>query len=225
MKICILSDLHGILPKLDSDIELLLICGDISPVRHQRDLEYCLYWFNDTFVKWINKYNITQTYFIAGNHDFFLRDCSDLLELPNNIKYIKDELVNYKGISIYGTPWCKLFGNWPFMIPFELLDKYFKKIPQNLDILLTHDAPFGTSDVLLQRDCAWYTPEHIGNSSLREIIQKIQPKYNFHGHLHSTNHECEMLNNTKVYNVSIVDENYENVYKPTYINYDNRQNT
>lgn len=216
MKICVLSDLHGVLPEIENNLDLLLICGDLSPLKIQRNLLRCQEWFNITFVDWIKYHNVKQTYFIAGNHDFFLRDCSDLLNLPENIIYLEDTLVNYKGLSIYGTPWCKEFGGWPFMLSDAILRQKYDRIPAGIDILLTHDAPFGTSDILLEKDCNWWTPEHLGNIPLRDEILKKEPKYNFHGHLHSTNHQCEMLETTKVFNTSILNEKYEERYSPKY---------
>lgn len=35
-----------------------------------------------------------------------------------------------------------------------------------------------------------------------------------HGHLHSTSHDKEMLGDTEIYNVSLLDENYKMVYQP-----------
>lgn len=86
----------------------------------------------------------------------------------------------------------------------------------NIDIIMAHDAPYGVSDVLLQKDCSWADGSHIGNHSLATFIEKAQPKIMVHGHLHSTNHEKEMLNDTAVYNVSLLDENYKMVYEPSY---------
>ena len=34
-----------------------------------------------------------------------------------------------------------------------------------------------------------------------------------HGHLHSSDHEQQLLGNTKVYNVSLLDEEYEPAYE------------
>ena len=47
-----------------------------------------------------------------------------------------------------------------------------------------------------------------------DAILEKKPKYCFHGHLHSTNHEEELLGNTKVYNTSILNEDYKITYDP-----------
>ena len=45
----------------------------------------------------------------------------------------------------------------------------FSLIPNDVDFLLTHDAPYGTSDVVLE-DVPWNKHEHIGNVPLRDAI-------------------------------------------------------
>jgi Icc-related predicted phosphoesterase len=105
------------------------------------------------------------------------------------------------------------------MIPDDDQDKIYDeevKTGKKIDILMSHDAPYGVSDVLLQKDCPWATGEHIGNKPLARFIEQVVPKINLHGHLHSTNHEKEMYGDTEVYNVSLLDENYRMVYNPQY---------
>jgi Icc-related predicted phosphoesterase len=98
-------------------------------------------------------------------------------------------------------------------------EKYVKAI-EHIDILLSHDAPYGTSDVLLQKEYRYADGSHIGNKSLTSFIEKTQPDFCFHGHLHSTNHDEELLKNSKVFNASLLDEFYNIVYKPLYIEID-----
>ena len=61
------------------------------------------------------------------------------------------------------------------------------------------------------------TPYSIGNEPLRDVIIEKRPKINLHGHLHSANHNVERLNETDVYCVSILDEEYRIKYKPLYL--------
>ena len=98
----------------------------------------------------------------------------------------------------------------------DTLSYHFEKIPDKLDVLLTHDAPYGVSDVCLQ-DVWWNKKEHIGSKPLANAVVIKQPKILLHGHLHTTNREEELLGKTSVYNVSLLDEKYEMVYKPLYL--------
>ena len=116
-----------------------------------------------------------------------------------------------------------LFKNTKIFLAADMICKDDQKIKDyigKIDILMSHDAPYGVSDVLLQEDCPWADGKHIGNESLRKLLDKAQPQYNFHGHLHSTNRNAEYLGKTIVHNVSLLDEFYKMVYKPLYIEID-----
>ena len=135
--------------------------------------------------------------------------------------YLKNEFVDHismqdsKTYRIFGTPYCHIFGQWPFMRSEEILAKNFSLMPEGVDILFSHDAPYGTSDICLE---GWAADnQHKGSPALRDIIVERMPKYCFHGHLHSSNHDEEMLNDTKIYNTSIVDESYRIKYEPLMI--------
>lgn len=118
-----------------------------------------------------------------------------------------------KEYSIFGTPYCKLFGNWAFMELEDKLSKLYNDIPENLDILISHDVPFGVSDIILQEDCPWYDGKtHIGNKPLSQEILRKTPKVVLHGHLHSTSRIFEEWGYSKVANCSIKDEHYNPIY-------------
>lgn len=235
MKVCAISDLHGFLPQDLPEAEICLIGGDIIPLEMQRDNPKCAKWFRTRFLKWVRNQKFEKVFAVGGNHDFFLysiykndnyiervlyhNDKFELLE-DSASEYISNDCKIFK---IYGTPWCKPFGNWAFMYEDEGLKEVYKDIPNDVDILLTHDAPYGTSDQCLEETFYNYKTlndkgelefPHIGNVPLRDIIIEKKPKVVVHGHLHSSNHECEYLNDTKVYNVSLKNENYEVKFKP-----------
>ena len=221
MKICTVSDLHGYLPEL-KPCELVLICGDSVPLEYQASSKKTKKWYDTTFRKWAGELPCDKVLFIAGNHDFYCEDnlltMKELFPDDNKVTFLQDELYIHltdgKMYTIYGTPWCKQFGDWAYMKSQDELLKKWEGVPPSLDILLTHDAPYGTSDLLMETNCWWYTTDHIGNPALQQIIKETHPRYNFHGHLHSTNHDCEMLDETKVYNVSLLSEQYEPIYEP-----------
>ena len=229
MKICSISDLHGNLVCYPSDYwkdlwecEVLFICGDILPLEIQHDMIKSLEWLTDEFLPWAESLPVEKVFFIAGNHDFWFErndiPAHKLFPQSQKVTYLKNELVEYvssqdsKTYKIFGSPYCKIFGLWAFMRSADLLAKKFNEIPENIDILFTHDAPYGTSDVCL--DGPWADGEHIGNLQLRNIVILRKPRYHFHGHLHSSNHGEELLGETKVFNTSILDERYLIMYDP-----------
>ena len=225
MKIAAISDLHGNIDFNIDKSDILCICGDIIPLNIQINSKKSKHWFEDKFIPWCNKQDVEEVYIIGGNHDFFIFNHSkELVELLNGTKihYLQDSQKTYtdengKDYIIYGTPWCHQFGRWAFMgYSDDALKEIFNKMPENVDILLTHDAPYGCSDIC-QQNVAWNKKEHIGNKGLRDAVINKKPKLLLHGHLHTTNHNMEMLNETKVYNVSVLDETYALKFNPLYL--------
>jgi len=215
MKICAISDLHGYLPDDIEESDLLLIAGDLVPLDYQSSHYKSQNWFASKFKNWVNNLPVEYVVIIGGNHDRYLCDFEEEFKHYKSDKciYLKDSSFEYKGITIYGTPWCHQFGHWWFMDSDENLENKYSSIPNNVDILLTHDAPYGCSDICYQFD----PDRHIGCRPLTSAILEKNPKIVIHGHLHSSNHEYEILGDSKVINVSLLNERYEPVYYPHYI--------
>ena len=219
--------MHG---QYDFDVEpvdLLLIGGDIVPLSIQFRIDKCNNWFKKIFIPWCEKQPAEKVIVVGGNHDKVLeKDPTTFRDLIKGTKiiYLHCEEYDFKGFKIFGSPLCKKFYDWSFMYDYDyqdrLYERYLKALDaygEKVDILLTHDAPYGTSDIIMQEDCPWATGENIGNRSLTSFVEKLQPTVMFHGHLHSTNHECEKLGKTDVYNVSLLNEDYKMAYKPLYV--------
>ena len=239
IKVIGISDIHGQLPKIEEEFDLLLIGGDIAPNYRCGAFFECEYqrgWFSNEFVPWVMslpfKDEHSKVVFIAGNHDFYLYSESDAYKVGyssiwtdiitpcyNRLVYLYDsEYLFEKGdekLRIYGTPWCKEFGNWAFMINNEKLKTAFEKIPEGLDILLTHDAP-ALPPYGFITEGRW-KGEDAGNKPLSEAIKLKKPTYALHGHIHSSPHEITNpadAPDTKVACLSILNETYHMTYKP-----------
>ena len=125
-------------------------------------------------------------------------------------KYYDSEGKEWK---IFGTPYCHKFGNWAFMRDDDTLEELYKEMPRDIDILISHDAPYGCSDICFD-NVYWRGEKHIGCVPLRDIILERSPKIVLHGHLHTSNREIEILGKSKVRNCSLLNERYELVYNP-----------
>ena len=225
MKICAFSDMHGQYNFKVEPCDIVLICGDIVPLNIQKNDVQTEEWLNTFFVPWCNNLPCEKVVFIGGNHDFLMQRhpeiIRDLLKGQDKIVYLDCEEYEYNGKTIYGTPLCKKFYNWAFMSltldeQRELYERHLKIIGK-IDILMSHDCPYGISDILLQKDCHWADGTHIGNTALRWLVDEAKPSLVLEGHLHSCEHDKTMHGDTAVYNVSLLNENYEMVYEPTYI--------
>ena len=227
-KICALSDLHGHLPKIEP-CELVLLVGDIVPLNIQFDNVESTLWFLDEFTKWIDSLPCDEVIMVAGNHDKLIERASFIIhavESKTNFKltylsgttyeYVTKNLEHYK---IYGSPFCHKFGNWAFMHDESYLEGLYSQVPSDIDIWLTHDTPkIGNLDLL--PPSLWNKESlHAGGESLAKAIQTKQPKLVVCGHLHTCATKYERNNNTQLVNVSILNNSYQHVYKPTYINY------
>ena len=221
MKVCCFSDLHGQLPDyFDVKADLICICGDVSPAGIQKNDALMHNWLVDKFKPWCEALNCEKVLFIAGNHDFYMaRNKSVVVSLfpaDGKVTYLEDQLYKFHGKTIYGTPWCHVFMDWAFMKPDEEERIIFDNIPENLDLLLTHDCPYGSGDVMLQTTAKWYSPNHIGNPVLLDAFKAKKPKRACNGHLHSSDHNWQTLFDTQRCNTAVIDEDYRLAYKPTF---------
>ena len=219
--------MHG---KLDFKInacDILCICGDIVPLNVQAYHKGTIKWLKNTFIPWCNEQPCERVFLIAGNHDIVFENYPD--EIINVFKdtkitylcdeeaeYVKEDEENYESIRIYGTPWCHQFYDWAFMTSDLKLESIYSKIPYKVDVLLTHDCPYGTSDVLLQKNIPWANGDHIGCHPLGNAVDEKKPRFHCCGHLHSCEHKPQERGETTVCNVSMVDEHYDRVYEPHY---------
>lgn len=224
--ICAVSDLHGNLvdiPKCD----ILLIGGDIIPLDIENNNVMSQMWFAGAFTRWVNDLPCQQVIAVAGNHDRCLQDCPLILEnlykatrykiefLNNTVTNIN---INDEVIQIWGSPWCKEFGNWAYGAKSETLQEYYSSIPNNCSIVLTHDAPY-------IGDCGKITEGknkglNVGNKVLAKEIKSKLPIIHTYGHIHSSNHNLESKRGirTKFACVSVLDEDYNIKYKPLMFN-------
>lgn len=229
MKICVISDLHGFLIDNIEPCELVLICGDIVPLNIQRNKQKSENWLRTKFAEWVKSLPCEQVIFIAGNHDFVFegRDflwVNSIIVKPTDGKasYLDNSFKDYldkdgKVHRIYGTPACHIFGSWAFMYSDELLEHIYSNMPENCDILISHDAP-NINDCGLIPPGRWNsTPVNAGNEVLAQAILEKKPKYAFCGHIHEGNHILAKCGDTTLANVSILDDTYSVNYEPLYL--------
>lgn len=235
IKIAAISDLHGTLPKINK-CDLCLIAGDVIPLSIQRNRIESVIWFFKTFLPWIKELPCQEVFMIAGNHDFEMEKnypVMKALEYLSDFKltYLQNDYAIFRAddgqdIKVYGSPQCHKFGNWAFMYDESYLESLYSQVPSDIDIWLTHDTPkIGNLDLIPPSQ--WNKePIHVGGESLAKAIQTKQPKLVVCGHLHTCKDKYLEIGErsivpTKLVNVSILNNAYQHVYEPTYINYTN----
>ena len=217
MKILAISDIHGRFPEVPKG-DILCIAGDISPSSNHSS-DYQKKWMDNNFLPWceakINKGVVKHIVFVAGNHDLYLEDLFMINrmgkfkeKLHPNIHYLQDEMVEIEGIKIYGTPFQPEFCDWAFNRTEKELEPIFEKIPEGLDVLISHGPPMHYCDQVEGRY------EYLGSSSLERNIIRAKPRLTVCGHIHTGCHNLTQVTECKndkveVVNVSLLDERYQ----------------
>lgn len=224
MKVTAISDLHGNLIDIEP-CDLLLICGDISPLEIQKDYIQMTKWIFNDFYKWIMNLSCEKVVITPGNHDFWFEKFlsmskysifNDKLVILVNDEYNFYSHTEDKYIKIFGTPYCKTFGKWAYMPGNEKLENIYNKMSEDIDILITHDSPqIGyVANIMQYPDEVYPNGIPAGNIYLTNTIYDKTPKYVLSGHIHSGDHNLEEYSGTKFANCSILDETYSINYKP-----------
>jgi hypothetical protein len=106
------------------------------------------------------------------------------------------------------------------MIDDKKLKLAFDNIPEDVDILLTHDAPAIPPYGIINE--GHYSGTDAGNKPLAKAIKDKKPRYAFHGHIHSSSHDMTIPEGyeTQVACLSINNENYHPTYKPLVLEID-----
>ena len=222
-----ISDLHGLLPQITDRFDVLFICGDIVPLAVQRNIPKSEKWIKKFFVPWINKIPCDKVYAVWGNHDFIGESFyynepyyHSVIRTPTNgkIEFLNDTVDFYnkegKSYMFWGSPWCHQFGNWAFMSVDSFIQEKYARLPKCCDVCMTHDAPdIGRMGVITQ---GYYSGERAGNKILADAILEKKPKIAISGHIHSSDHSIQEYpeTSTKFATVSLLDENYDEVYPP-----------
>jgi len=78
-----------------------------------------------------------------------------------------------------------------------------------LDFLLSHSPPLNAGDQMVSGHC-------VGSSSLRSTIEAVHPRFVICGHIHEARGQY-IIGQTRVLNVSYLDEHYRPVFAPVYL--------
>lgn len=203
MKLCFISDTHlqhkGLTSYiLSKDIDYLFHCGDMTNFGTVAELESVNTWFAE--LKLNTK--IKDIICIAGNHDQGLEKYNTLgSKVFTNAVYLENSgyyLDN--GLYVWGSPITLRFGSWGFQKEKSEIQKYWNMIPENTNILITHQPCF---EILDQN----YHFDHCGCDLLRDTVFTLQDLiiHSF-GHIHES-YGIKEINNKKFINASSINRN------------------
>lgn len=242
MKIVALSDTHTYHNDVEvPDGDVLVFGGDLmsSGYKHSEIKD-----FAEWFMALPHPYKIlvagNHDRMFESNPDYCL---SKFLVRDSNppskeFHYLKDSGCTIDGVKFYGSPVQPWFCDWAFNVHRgPSIQAYWDLIPDDTDVLVTHGPPYGEGDqsypepVQYQNSRILRTAsEHLGCEELLRAVLRVKPKVHIFGHIHGgygqtgmTNYEADRLMlphpiiETKFYNVSICDEQYNPVNPATVI--------
>lgn len=195
MKIICISDTHNRYQELDDKIpdgDILIHAGDL--VNHGTVEEI------QQFVNWYSKLPHRYKIFVGGNHDGALEHSRELIQIPKNLIYLENELVEIEGLRIWGSPVSPPYRSFGFMWDEERRYANYQLIPDNCDIIINHSPPFGILDQVEEG-------QHVGCEILAKRLSELNPQLVVFGHIHEGYGQLKLGNTTYV-NASIMTRRY-----------------
>jgi Icc-related predicted phosphoesterase len=222
MKLHCISDTHN----KHREIELpggdvLIHAGDITSSNDPGQLLDFLVWFDEQ--------SYTHKVFICGNHDHIFEDNPELvrkmLRLFPKLIYLQDSEVTLDGIKFYGTPWIPtnhLGKAFSFLREAHVIAKsHWKNIPDDTYVLITHGPAYNKLDKIKKPVRHNQTTLNLGDKSLRECVEAINPQLHVCGHIHSSQGILDEDEETTTYiNAACLGEDYQYSNERRYIEWE-----
>lgn len=169
------------------DADLLIHAGDFSMIGTKGEALDFLEWFTNL----PHKHKV----FICGNHDEALLR-GNISGLPSNCHFLNYSSVIIEGVKICGIPfYVEPYGSK------ELLPKLKAICENDIDILVSHQPPYGMKD---------YSElyGHYGSHTLLNIVKEVKPKFHIFGHMHE-DYGMKEEGGTTFINCALMGESYE----------------
>jgi Icc-related predicted phosphoesterase len=144
-----------------TDIDAIISCGDLPP-------EY--------LSRLLNAFNVP-LYFVSGNHDIRYT-----AKLPQGGFDLHGRLETIKGLRVLGLEGSRWYNGGPYQYTEERMRAIIRRLRPTiwwqggLDLVVTHAPPRYIHDA---EDLC-----HRGFKSFRWLIDKYQPNFFIHGHIH-----------------------------------------
>lgn len=203
MRLALISDTHGFLPEIPSDVDAVIHAGDIGPDRDP------INWYRDVLYPWAERVGVP-IYATFGNHCFIGQRHAIPDGRPDNLSFIVDQAFTINGVKFWFSPWSNLFGAWAYMVDEAGLAARYAKIPEDTEVIVSHGPPKNYGDKIL-----WDGQlQNVGSVALAERAAQLPLlRYIITGHIHEA-HGHYLMGHVRVLNVSHVDEMYRPKHAP-----------
>lgn len=161
------------------DGDILIHAGDITRKGSLEDVE--------SFNAWLETLPHPFKIMICGNHDFcFQEQAQEARQRITNAIYLEDSGCEVAGLTFYGCPWQPWFGGWAFNLPRgDALAQIWARIPDRVDVLITHGPPEGILDRTHRGDA-------VGCRDLLARVREVKPRLHVFGHIHEAAGQVEI---------------------------------
>lgn len=143
------------------EYDLILSCGDL----------------NSSYLSFLVTMGRAPLLYVHGNHDTGYSS-----RPPEGCDCIDDRLIIWNGLRILGLGGCRRYRPGPHQYTDREMAQRIRKLKLDIlmaggvDIVVTHAPPLGLGD---GEDLP-----HLGFESLLKFIERYQPRYLLHGHIH-----------------------------------------
>jgi predicted phosphohydrolase len=134
------------------------------------------------FLDWFSGLDFRHKVFIAGNHDLFAADQAAKFQklIPEGVIYLEDSGTKIGDIQLWGSPYQPDLVGWAFgRQRGAAMQKHWRLIPEQTDLLITHTPPRGILDQSS-------SGRSLGCEMLEERLKVIRPKVHVFGHIHAS---------------------------------------
>ncbi len=181
MKLVCISDTHAMHRKLTiPDGDVLIHAGDWG------GRGTCQEWVD--FNNWLGSLPHKHKIVTPGNHDEY---CAQFPfgaaeALTPGTQLLIDAGTTINGVTFWASPMTPTFFDWDFMYDRAEGEQQWAKVPNKVDVLITHGPPAGILDKVAGR-CARFGQEvgdSVGCVDLYHRVLAVGPKVHVFGHIH-----------------------------------------
>lgn len=197
MRIVCVSDTHGLERRVEVPPgDVLIHAGDFSRGRGH-GFDECV-----ELNSWFEDQPHAVKILVPGNHDFIFEGplADQARGYLNACNVLIDEEITVGGNRFWGSPWTPWFHDWAFNYPLTDDKVHWDKIPNGIDVVITHGPPLGIGDLTASNVYA-------GSKGLAERLNVVKPKLHVCGHIHEGrgNRGGDPI---RYVNASVLDEKY-----------------
>lgn len=173
-RVSVISDTHDRHGEIDLPAgDLLIHCGDMFNLSDRAAQQV------GAMDEWFGRQKFERILCTGGNHDRQLEAALKQHPQPfRNAYFLSDEMVEYRGLKIFGAPWVPELKSHAFFRERSALAAAWARIPADIDILVTHTPPRGILDTSSRG-------RSLGCPSLASELPRIAPRVHCFGHVHA----------------------------------------